>query len=100
MWYVIVAEDHPNSLEKRLAARPAHIERLQALQTEGRLLLAGPFPALDSVDPGPAGYTGSLIIAEFDNLAAARTWAEADPYVGSGVYANVTVKPFRKTFPD
>ena len=100
MWYAIVAEDHPNSLEKRLAARPAHIERLQALQTEGRLLLAGPFPALDCVDPGPAGYTGSLIIAEFDNLAAAKTWAEADPYASRGVYAKVTVKPFRKTFPN
>ena len=100
MWYVIVAEDHPNSLEKRLAARPAHIERLQALQTEGRLMLAGPFPALDSVDPGPAGYTGSLIIAEFNNLEIAKIWAESDPYVSSGVYARVTVKPFRKTFPN
>lgn len=100
MWYAIVAEDHPNSLEKRLAARPAHIERLQVLQTEGRLMLAGPFPALDSVDPGPAGYTGSLIIAEFDNLETARIWAEADPYMSGGVYASVTVKPFRKTLPN
>jgi uncharacterized protein YciI len=99
MWYVIVAEDVPNSLEKRMAARPKHFARLQALQNEGRLLLAGPLPAIDSVDPGPAGYTGSLIVAEFANLEAAQAWAKADPFVNSGVYANVSVKPFRKTLP-
>lgn len=100
MWYAIVAEDVPNSLEKRMAARPEHLARLQVLQNEGRLLLAGPFPAVDSVDPGPSGYTGSLIVAEFANLEAAQTWAMADPFVNSGVYANVSVKPFRKTLPN
>lgn len=99
MLYSIMAEDQPNSLENRLAARPAHLERLQALQTAGRLVLAGPFPAIDSEDPGPAGFSGSLIIAEFESLQAAQTWADADPYVSQGVYANVTVKPFRKTLP-
>src|SRR5438445_8922173 len=99
MWYAIVAEDTPNSLEKRMAVRPEHFARLQSLQNEGRLLLAGPFPAIDSIDPGPAGYSGSLIVAEFTDLAAAQTWAQADPFVAAGVYANVTVKPFRKTLP-
>jgi uncharacterized protein YciI len=99
MLYMIVAEDVENSLEKRLATRPAHLARLTELQNQGRLLLAGPFPAIDSVDPGPAGFTGSLIVAEFANLEAAKTWAEADPFVSAGVYANVTVKPFRKTLP-
>jgi uncharacterized protein len=99
MWYAIIAEDTPNSLEKRLAARPEHLARLQALQDVGRLLLAGPFPAIDSPDPGPAGFTGSLIIAEFANLDAANTWAKQDPFVIAGVYANVVVKPFRKTLP-
>jgi uncharacterized protein YciI len=99
MWYAIVAEDTPNSLEKRMAVRPAHLARLQALQNEGRLLLAGPFPAIDSIDPGPAGFSGSLIVAEFANLEAAQTWAAADPFVNAGVYADVTVKPFRKTLP-
>ena len=99
MWYAIMAEDTPNSLEKRVAARPGHLQRLQALQTEGRLLLAGPFPAIDSADPGSAGYSGSLIVAEFDNLQAAQDWATADPFVAAGVYANVLVKPFRKTLP-
>jgi uncharacterized protein YciI len=99
MWYAIVAEDHPNSLEKRMAARPEHLARLQALQDEARLLLAGPFPAVDNIDPGAAGYSGSLIIAAFTSLEAAKTWAEADPFVAAGVYANVTVKPFRKTLP-
>lgn len=99
MWYAIVAEDHPNSLNKRMAARPEHLARLQALQDEARLLLAGPFPAVDSIDPGSAGFTGSLIIAAFTNLEAAKTWAEADPFVVAGVYASVTVKPFRKTLP-
>ena len=99
MLYMIVAEDVENSLEKRLAARPAHLARLTELQNQGRLLLAGPFPAIDSVDPGPAGFTGSLIVAEFTSLDAAKTWAEADPFVSAGVYASVTVKPFRKTLP-
>lgn len=99
MWYTIIAEDAPNSLEKRLAARPAHLARLQALQDAGRLLLAGPFPAIDSVDPGPAGFTGSLIIAEFADLAQATAWANADPFISAEVYAQVTVKPFRKTLP-
>jgi uncharacterized protein YciI len=99
MWYAIVAEDAPNSLNKRMAARPAHLTRLQALQEAGRLLVAGPFPAIDNVDPGPAGFTGSLIIAEFANLAQATEWANSDPFVSAGVYANVSVKPFRKTLP-
>lgn len=99
MWYAISGEDMPDSLEKRLAARPAHLERLNALQGEGRLLLAGPFPAIDSVDPGPAGFTGSLIVAEFDSLESAQAWADADPYVGAGVYARVSIKPFKKVLP-
>ena len=99
MWYAIVAEDVENSLEMRMAARPAHLARLAELQSQGKLLLAGPFPAIDSLDPGPAGFSGSLIVAEFSNLNAAKNWAEADPFVIAGVYANVTVKPFRKTLP-
>lgn len=99
MWYAIMAEDVPNSLDKRLPARPAHIERLKALQDEGRLLVAGPLPAIDSLDPGPAGFSGSLIIAEFESLPAAQSWAEADPYVAAGVYARVNVKPFKKVLP-
>jgi uncharacterized protein YciI len=99
MWYAITAEDTPNSLEKRLAHRPEHLARLTALRNEGRLLLAGPFPAIDSVDPGPAGFTGSLIVAEFNDLQGATEWANADPFVAAGVYAKVTVKPFRKTLP-
>jgi hypothetical protein len=99
MWYAIIGEDVPGSLERRLAARPAHLERLKALLDAGRLLAAGPFPAIDGADPGPAGFTGSLIIAEFDSLAAARAWADADPYIAAGVYAQVSVKPFRKVFP-
>lgn len=99
MLYAIMAEDTPNSLEKRLAARPEHLARLQLLQTQGRLLLAGPFPAIDSVDPGPAGFSGSLIVAEFTDLAEARTWADNDPFVNAGVYHKVVVKPFRKTLP-
>jgi uncharacterized protein len=99
VWYAIVATDAPDSLEKRLAVRPEHLARLTALQDEGRLLLAGPFPAIDSIDPGPAGYSGSLIVAEFTDLEAAEAWASADPFVNSGVYAKVTVKPFRKTLP-
>ena len=99
MWYAIMAEDTPNSLEKRLAARPEHLKRIQALQDTGRLLLAGPFPAIDSIDPGPAGFTGSLIVAEFASLEEAKSWANNDPFVIANVYANVTVKPFRKTLP-
>ncbi len=99
MLYVIIAEDHADSLERRLAVRPDHLARLQALQAEGRLLLAGPHPAIDSEDPGPAGFSGSLVVAEFPSLEAARTWADADPYVQAGVYARVTVKPFRKVLP-
>jgi uncharacterized protein YciI len=99
MWYAIMAEDTPESLEKRLAARPAHLARLKALQEAGRLLLAGPFPAIDSSDPGPAGYSGSLIVAEFASLDAARDWANQDPFVEAGVYQKVDVKPFRKTLP-
>ena len=99
MLYVIIGEDVAGSLENRLAARPAHLERLQSLQAEGRLILAGPCPAIDSPDPGPAGFSGSIIIAEFASLAAAQGWAEADPYVAAGVYAKVTVKPFKKALP-
>ena len=97
MLYAIIAEDVPGSLEKRLANRPAHLERLKALQDAGHMVLAGPFPAIDSPDPGPAGFTGSLIVAEFDSLEDAQTWADADPFVAAGVYAAVTVKPFRIT---
>jgi uncharacterized protein YciI len=99
MYYAITGYDTENSLDKRLTARPAHLARLQHLQEEGRLLLAGPFPAIDAVDPGPAGFTGSLIVAEFSDLDSARTWADADPYVSAGVYARVTVQPFRKVLP-
>ena len=99
MWYAIIAEDTPNSLEKRLVARPEHLKRLQTLQEAGRLLLAGPFPAIDSSDPGPAGFTGSLIVAEFSNLQEATEWANNDPFVISNVYKSVIVKPFRKTLP-
>ena len=99
MLYAIVGEDHPDSLAARLAARPAHLDRLKALQDEGRLLLAGPCPAIDSPDPGPAGFTGSLIVAEFASLEAAKIWADADPYVAAGVYASVSVKPFKKVLP-
>ena len=99
MWYAITATDRPDSLAARKAARPAHLARLQALHEQGRLLLAGPFPAIDAEDPGPAGFSGSLIVAEFVDLAAARTWAEADPYRAAGVYRSVEVKPFRKVLP-
>lgn len=99
MLYAITGQDVPDSLAARLAARPAHLERLQALQAEGRLLLAGPFPAIDSNDPGSAGFTGSLIVAEFASLQQAQAWADADPYVAAGVYASVRVKPFRKVLP-
>lgn len=99
MLYAVIGEDVPDSLERRLAARPAHLQRLAELQENGRLLVAGPFPAIDSADPGPAGFSGSLIIAEFASLEEARAWAEADPYVSAGVYAGVIVKPFRKVLP-
>lgn len=99
MLYAIVGEDRAGSLDRRLAARPEHLARLQALQAEGRLLLAGPFPAIDSPDPGPAGFSGSLIVAEFPSLEAAQAWADADPYAAAGVYGKVTVKPFRKVLP-
>lgn len=99
MYYVIVGEDVPGSLETRLANRAAHLERLHALRDAGRLLLAGPFPAIDSPDPGPAGFSGSLIVALFDSLQAAEAWAEADPYRQAGVYARVTVKPFKPILP-
>ena len=99
MLYVIIGEDHPGTLDQRMAARPSHVERLQALQAEARLILAGPCPAIDSPDPGPAGFSGSIIIAEFTSLAAAQAWADADPYVAAGVYAKVTVKPFKKVLP-
>jgi uncharacterized protein YciI len=99
MFYAIVGQDVPDSLDRRLAARPAHLDRLHTLQQAGRLLLAGPFPAIDSGDPGPAGFSGSLIVAEFDTLGAAQAWADADPYVAAGVYASVSVKPFNKVFP-
>ena len=99
MLYAIIGRDVPNSLSKRLSVRPAHIARLQTLQDAGRLLLAGPFPAVDAIDPAAAGFTGSLIVAEFSSLAEAETWAQADPYLTTGVYEQVTVKPFKKTFP-
>jgi hypothetical protein len=99
MFYAIQGEDAPDSLVQRLAARPAHLARLTELQHNGRLLLAGPYPAIDSNDPGPAGFTGSLIVAEFPSLQEAQSWADADPYVAAGVYARVSVKPFKKVLP-
>jgi len=97
--YAIIATDHPESLEARRAARPAHLGRLEALQAQGRLVLAGPHPAVDAADPGAAGFTGSLVVAEFDDLSAAQAWADADPYVVSGVYREVCVKPFKQVLP-
>jgi len=97
--YAILGEDVPNNLDRRASARPAHLARLTELKEQGRLLLAGPFPAIDSEDPGPAGMTGSLIVAEFPSLEDAQAWAQADPYVEAGVYINVAVKPFLKVFP-
>jgi uncharacterized protein len=97
--YAIFGNDAPDSAEKRTAARPAHVARLQVLLDQGRLLLAGPFPAVDAIDPGMAGFTGSLIVAEFASLDAAEAWAAADPYVAAGVYAQVAVRPFKKVFP-
>ena len=99
MLYAIIAQDVDNSLQDRLAARPKHLERLTALQDQGRLILAGPHPAVDSEDPGEAGFSGSLIVAEFNSLEDARAWAADDPYQHAGVYASVTVKPFKKVLP-
>jgi uncharacterized protein YciI len=97
--YAIISEDNKNSLEKRTATRPAHIARLQNLQNEGRLVLAGPHPSIDTENPGAAGFTGSLVVAEFDSLESAKQWAESDPYNDAGVYAKVIIKPFKKVFP-
>lgn len=99
MLYAIISEDVKDSLAHRKTARPAHLERLEQLKEQGRLVLAGPHPAVDNDDPGDAGFTGSLIVAEFGSLGEARAWADDDPYVHAGVYANVTVKPFRKVLP-
>lgn len=99
MWYSVSSQDVENSLEKRLAARPAHLARLEVLKDQGRLLLAGPHPAIDTENPGDAGFTGSLVIAEFDSLDDAQVWADEDPYIEAGVYAKVTVKPFKKVLP-
>ena len=99
MLYAIISQDRADSLNDRLTARPDHLARLEALRDAGRLVLAGPHPAIDSPDPGPAGFSGSLVVAEFDSLADAQAWADADPYVVAGVYAGVTVKPFRKVLP-
>lgn len=98
MYYAICAYDNAGSLEKRLRARPDHVARLQVLRDAGRLLTAGPWPAIDSEDPGPSGFSGSLIVAEFESLDAARTWADSDPYVAAGVYERVDVRPFKKVF--
>ncbi|MCK7543213.1 YciI family protein [Marinobacter bryozoorum] len=99
MYYAIISEDIENSLPLRAAARPAHLARLEILRDQGRLLVAGPHPALDTPEPGDAGFTGSLVIAEFDTLDDARNWADADPYVEAGVYRKVTVKPFKAVLP-
>lgn len=99
MWYAIISEDHEGSLEKRLAARPDHVARLTELNNAGRLLVAGPHPAIDSPDPGEAGFTGSLVIVNFNSLEEAKSWADADPYVERGVYRQVTVKPFNHVLP-
>ncbi|CAD5268592.1 MULTISPECIES: YciI family protein [Halomonadaceae] len=99
MLYAIMSEDVPNSLERRLAARPDHLARLEVLRDEGRLVLAGPHPAIDAENPGDAGFSGSLVVAEFDSLEGAKAWADADPYIIAGVYAKVIVKPFKKVMP-
>ena len=99
MWYALLARDVPDSLERRLAARPAHLERLHRLRDEGRLLLAGPLPAIDAEDPGPAGFSGSLVVAEFASLEDARAWADADPYLAAGVYRDVEIHPFKRALP-
>ena len=99
MLYAIIGQDVPDSLDKRMAVRPAHLARLQALQNEGRLLLAGPFPSVDALDPGAAGFTGSLVVAEFASLQAAQEWARADPYATTGVFRQISVQPFKKVLP-
>ena len=99
MWYAIISEDHEGSLDKRLAARPDHVARLKALCDTGRLLIAGPHPAVDSQEPGPAGFTGSLVVVEFDCLEDAQAWADKDPYIAAGVCRKVTVKPFNRVLP-
>lgn len=99
MWYMISSQDVENSLEQRMQARPAHLARLQALSDEGRLMIAGPHPAIDSDNPGEAGFTGSLVVAEFDSLEAAKAWADQDPYITAGVYQSVIVKPFKRVLP-
>lgn len=99
MFYAIISEDKPNTLEQRLAARPEHLARLEDLRDQGRLLVAGPHPAIDSEDPGPAGFTGSLVIAEFTSLEQAQDWADQDPYIDAGVYQQVIVKPYKKVLP-
>jgi uncharacterized protein YciI len=99
MYYMILGTDVSDSLERRLGARPAHLERLNRLRDEGRLLLAGPLPAVEAQDPGPAGFTGSLIVAEFDSLDDARAWVDSDPYTAAGVYTDIVIKPFRKVLP-
>ena len=99
MWYAIISEDVDDSREGRASARPAHIERLRKLVDEGRLLIAGPHPAIDAEDPGDAGMSGSLVVADFASLDDAKSWADADPYIEAGVYANVTVKPFKRVLP-
>ena len=99
MLYAVIAQDVADSLEKRMSARPAHVERLNALKDQGRLVLAGPHPAIDSPDPGSAGFSGSLIVAEFESLEAAQAWADVDPYINAGVYESVVVKPFNKVLP-
>ena len=99
MLYAMIGEDVPNSATQRTKARPEHLRRLEALQAEGRLIMAGPFPAIDAADPGPAGFSGSLIVAEFTSLAEAETWFAADAYAREGVFAKTTVRPFRQTFP-
>jgi uncharacterized protein YciI len=99
MWYAIISQDVEDSLDKRQSARPAHLDRLHALRDDGRLLIAGPHPAIDNEEPGSSGFTGSLVVAEFDSLASAETWAAEDPFVAAGVYAKVNVKPFKKVLP-
>ncbi len=99
MWYAIISEDHDGTLDNRLAARSDHVARLKTLCDAGRLLIAGPHPAVDSPDPGPAGFTGSLVVVEFDSLEDAQVWADADPYIAAGVYRKVTVKPFNRVLP-
>ena len=99
MWYLILGRDASDSLQRRIEARPAHLDRLRSLADAGRLLVAGPLPAIDAEDPGPAGFVGSAVIAEFDSLAEAQRWAQADPYLQAGVYASIEVHPFRRVLP-